>query len=61
MQEHIIEVKGTDMGDQYLQTEKASLLACHSYQFLIDNEPFATGALPCAEELSARFSISRCF
>ena len=32
----------------YLQTEKASLLACHSYQFLINNEPFArlvTGTL----------------
>ena len=42
MKEHIIEVKGTDIGDQYLQSEKASLLACHSYQFLKDNKPFAT-------------------
>lgn len=42
MKEYIIEVKGTDIGDQYLQTEKVSLLVCHSYQFLKDNKPFAT-------------------
>ncbi len=42
MQEHIIQVKGTEIGDQYLQIEKVWLLACHSYQFLKDNEPFAT-------------------
>ena len=42
IQGHIIEVKGTKIGDQYLQMEKVWLLACNSYQFLKDNKPFAT-------------------